>query len=778
MDPTESIRGLPKEGSLAAFRGLESRERSGAALLARQGGAASSGEDRSAAVSPWLYIAGLCVTLSGLYAVNFGREDPGFAATTYAVAIIGYASSYFVRRLQVGYESFRLPLLVLVGLGLFAWLSTGPAGSAGDAPAVLADRSHAMQVLCVWVALLQPFAAMSDMAVLSSCVPCMSLIALVSTTSPDTEIQYSFLVFIAAATFLMVHENYLRTRVLTTAASPPGSDRKLFTGQLQLAVGCVACAFLLANIVAVPMHAFGKSLSLSGAFAQPSSFTGRASSALSDLLSNDSQTLAIGIGPVTESDVPVMRVEAPRTLNWRGSTYDYYSGRSFENSMKGTTRLGPADEANDLKSLQGFHNVDEPDKSVELAAIGIPVSPVEPWEPTATSGATRIEQTVTVLLGGSRECYAAGAPRAVSVPRDQALVSTPAGGIFASTPFAPDSKYRVKSVIPTEDESLIRSAAARSPDLPGPIAYRYLQRAPSGRGESAKLRRLADQITSGIKNDYDKAVAIKTYIAQNCKYNLQAPAAPAESDRVEYFLTASHQGYCDSFAAAMTMLCRYASLPARVASGYISGQPDGKGDFLVRQKDKHAWTEVYFQGVGWIPFDATDGSEDISDHTQRQTVQRPNFVGWLFSHGLLPPLLVACLAGLLAYLAWTELLPRLARSRRSGVTDGAAAANQEIVSAYLDACRLLERRGLRRPRSSTPAEFLAEARPSLAATSAPAAEALTVLTALHDRFRYGRETAAESDVKAAQEAVAAVRTGLARVSARTLASMHAAPQTT
>ncbi|HLJ54555.1 MAG TPA: hypothetical protein VKT77_05900, partial [Chthonomonadaceae bacterium] len=155
-------------------------------------------------VSPWLYIAGLCVTLSGLYAVNFGREEPVFAAASYLIAAAGYLISYVLRRSRIEYEALKLPMLVLVGLGLFAWITTGHASQGVDASGQV-DRSHAMQMLCIWVALLQPFAASTDMAVLSSCVPCMSLIALVSTTSPDTEVQYAFLVFVAAATFLMVH---------------------------------------------------------------------------------------------------------------------------------------------------------------------------------------------------------------------------------------------------------------------------------------------------------------------------------------------------------------------------------------------------------------------------------------------------------------------------------------------------------------------------------------------------------------------------------------------
>ena len=92
--------------------------------------------DDQGIVSLWLYVAGLCVTLSGLYAVNYGREEPAFATTTYAIAIARLRDKLPAAPLRVPYESLRLPLLVLVGLGLFAWLSTGQADASGDADAV------------------------------------------------------------------------------------------------------------------------------------------------------------------------------------------------------------------------------------------------------------------------------------------------------------------------------------------------------------------------------------------------------------------------------------------------------------------------------------------------------------------------------------------------------------------------------------------------------------------------------------------------------------------
>jgi hypothetical protein len=50
---------------------------------------------------------------------------------------------------------------------------------------------------------------------------------------------------------------------------------------------------------------------------------------------------------------------------------------------------------------------------------------------------------------------------------------------------------------------------------------------------------------------------------------------------------------------------RQAGLPTRVVLGYTHRPPDANGVFTVTTADAHAWVEVYFESIGWIPFDPT-----------------------------------------------------------------------------------------------------------------------------------------------------------------------------
>jgi hypothetical protein len=47
-------------------------------------------------------------------------------------------------------------------------------------------------------------------------------------------------------------------------------------------------------------------------------------------------------------------------------------------------------------------------------------------------------------------------------------------------------------------------------------------------------------------------------------------------------------------------------VPARLATGFAPGEWDAVGSrFVVRERDAHAWAEVWFPEVGWVTFDPT-----------------------------------------------------------------------------------------------------------------------------------------------------------------------------
>jgi len=88
------------------------------------------------------------------------------------------------------------------------------------------------------------------------------------------------------------------------------------------------------------------------------------------------------------------------------------------------------------------------------------------------------------------------------------------------------------------------------------------------------------------------------------RYTL-APA-PLGRDSVDDFLFFTHEGFCEHYSSAFTVLMRDAGIPARVVTGYQGGYWNKFGNYLlVRNSDAHAWSEVWLAGRGWVRVDPT-----------------------------------------------------------------------------------------------------------------------------------------------------------------------------
>jgi protein-glutamine gamma-glutamyltransferase len=81
---------------------------------------------------------------------------------------------------------------------------------------------------------------------------------------------------------------------------------------------------------------------------------------------------------------------------------------------------------------------------------------------------------------------------------------------------------------------------------------------------------------------------------------------PTRAYPLAAFLFQDRIGYCQQFSGAMALMLRTLGIPARVAAGFTPGSynRDTK-EYRVRDYDAHSWVEVWFTGLGWVPFDPT-----------------------------------------------------------------------------------------------------------------------------------------------------------------------------
>lgn len=147
-------------------------------------------------------------------------------------------------------------------------------------------------------------------------------------------------------------------------------------------------------------------------------------------------------------------------------------------------------------------------------------------------------------------------------------------------------------------------------DYPEWVTDRYLQLPDT---VTTRSNELAREITAGVDNPYDKARAIEAYIRSNMVYDETVEAPPDDADIVDFLLFERKRGYCEYSASAMTVMLRMLGIPARVVVGFAPGDYDQSRDgYVYLQSNAHAWTEVFFPGYGWIPFEPTP-SEALID---------------------------------------------------------------------------------------------------------------------------------------------------------------------
>jgi transglutaminase-like putative cysteine protease len=167
------------------------------------------------------------------------------------------------------------------------------------------------------------------------------------------------------------------------------------------------------------------------------------------------------------------------------------------------------------------------------------------------------------------------------------------------------TSYRVQSLIPAITENDLRSAQG---EYPGWILERYLQLPDS---IPSRVFKLAEDITRNDMTEYDKARSLERYL-RGFDYSLDVEMPPLNQDMVDYFLFDLQQGYCDYYATSMVVMARGLGIPTRIAVGYYRGTYDDVNRrFVVTEADAHSWVEVYFPGIGWIPFEPTAGREEI-----------------------------------------------------------------------------------------------------------------------------------------------------------------------
>lgn len=113
-----------------------------------------------------------------------------------------------------------------------------------------------------------------------------------------------------------------------------------------------------------------------------------------------------------------------------------------------------------------------------------------------------------------------------------------------------------------------------------------------------------DSETEGVYSAVDH---IRQVLRENTQYG--TPSAYRKNP-LQAFLHGQQPGNAVYYAAAAVQALRAKGIPARYAEGYYvsaSALQKSGGTAVLTGQDAHAWAEIYFDGVGWLPVDVTPG---------------------------------------------------------------------------------------------------------------------------------------------------------------------------
>ncbi len=315
-----------------------------------------------------------------------------------------------------------------------------------------------------------------------------------------------------------------------------------------------------------------------------------------------SETLALGLGTHL-GDALVMQVRAPTSppdgmrFYWEARTYDTYDNYIWSSSIQEIQPLTASSE--------------------DLNQPGIDIR-------TQVTFVFSPYQTISNIYTIPELLWTSLPTRAMMEQNPDGTVNLSA--LLSKSYVKPGEQYTVRSALDTVTVKQLKDAGS---DYPQWVLTENLQLPDD---ITPRTRELAASIAEGLTTPYDIANAVTSYLRANIRYDQAIDQPPANQERIDWFLFDYQKGFCNYYATAEVVLLRSLGIPARLAVGFAQGErqpgsektlPPGSSvyagepqsttsTYVVRQKDAHAWPEVYFPNIGWVVFEPTVSQTAIS----------------------------------------------------------------------------------------------------------------------------------------------------------------------
>lgn len=556
-----------------------------------------------------------------VFSLGMGLGTPSIGYTFMAIIVVGTLSSYFIHRAKgnkLAIASGLVYTLLVLSAFLFRYqLNT-----------LLPDEGIPLELVMAgalaWMLALGSFALWRDTTLIFQAVPTVALFGLIGAWDTFVAAPFAFFGFLMCFAMLFARAH---SRLMMFQAQESGFERALlevsereanpiegYHGRLKegpwrwmagpewalaSALGIVLLSLLGAPVLQQSVQGVVGNVRLNVPSPKTSA---RVNQAFDPFLSYSSQSTSIGNGPTKLPNKPLFYTNLERPTYLRARTYNRYLERGWGVTPSWQSQQVYRQATNNssspfAKAIKEGRKAERFEYQVFFerrldASVPIPGIP----EHAGDGGVTRVRPDLTLEV----------------IPTEK-RVWFPVRRVD-NLPFEPK-------------------------DAAKDIEYEFQDQNPS---ITNRVRQFAIEAAGTTGTDYEKALRIKQAIERQAVYDLNAPAVPTGRDPVDFFLFESKRGYCDLFASAMVICAQAAGLPARYVTGYypVQNERDERGLLTVHESEAHAWAELKFEGIGWLPFDPTEGAPNLGQSTEKEEF-------WESTKGKVVMLLILVFGGIL-----------------------------------------------------------------------------------------------------------------------------------
>lgn len=164
-------------------------------------------------------------------------------------------------------------------------------------------------------------------------------------------------------------------------------------------------------------------------------------------------------------------------------------------------------------------------------------------------------------------------------------------------------------VLSFDTNFLINSSLVKGYDPNSDVYDEYVQPEELIQSDNPEIISTAQGVTNDMIDLHEKVFKIYDYVVGHVQYTRES------SEKGALWALENRTGDCSEYSYLFVALCRAASIPAKIQTGFAFRSDD------ETLEDGHMWAEYYLENYGWIPVDATWKDFDSLDHRHFNSLQ-------------------------------------------------------------------------------------------------------------------------------------------------------------